>query len=61
MSEELCELHVEKQGDLFVIRDQDGRKVRGVRAVSVNQRINDVTTVTIEFIHFKGGKAEVAR
>lgn len=61
MSEAFCELHVEKDGDMFVVRDQDGRKVRGVRAVSVNQRMNDVTTATMEFIVLKSGKPEACR
>jgi hypothetical protein len=61
MTEGKCELYVEKEGNLFVVRDQEGRKVRGVRAIAINQRMNDVTTVTLEFIQFKSGKPEVAR
>lgn len=61
MSQTWCELRVEKEGDLFVVRDQDGKRVRGVRSVSVNQRMNDVTTATIEFIAFTNGKPGAAR
>ncbi|HVQ43790.1 MAG TPA: hypothetical protein VMT30_02395 [Candidatus Saccharimonadia bacterium] len=61
MTEVLCDLRVEKEGNLFVVRDQEGRKVRGVRAIAINQRMNDVTTITLEFIQYKSGKPEVAR
>lgn len=61
MTEEMCELSVEKESDMLVVRDQEGRKVRGVRAVSINQRINDVTTATVEFIVFKRGLPEAVR
>lgn len=56
-----CELRVQKEYDLFVVRDQDGRQVRGVRAVSVNQRINDVTTATIEVILYVDGEPVVPK
>lgn len=54
-------LSVEKEDGLFVVRDQDGRRVQGVRAISVNQRMKEVTTATVEFITFKNGRPEVVR
>jgi len=59
--ETFCELSVEKEGERFVVRDQDGRRVRGVRAVSVNQRMREVTTATVEFIVFKSGTPEAVK
>lgn len=49
---EYCELQV---------KDQNGRRVRGVRAVTVTQRMREVTTVTVEFIPFFDGKPEAPK
>ena len=59
--ETFCELTVEKEGEWFVVRDQDGRRVRGVRAVSVNQRMREVTTATVEFIVYKSGMPKAVK
>ncbi|MCO7643266.1 hypothetical protein NJI34_41620 [Pseudomonas sp. S 311-6] len=55
MSEKIY-LHV-KQDELGIMRvyDQDGRKVAGVRAVTVRHALNEEVTFTLEALDYSGG------
>ena len=43
-------LSVHREGDLFVVRDQFGRKVRHTRGVEVRALFDEVTEVTLTFL-----------
>ena len=57
MEDELY-LRVIKEGDLYRVVDQDGRKVAGVQTIDVSASCFDATTVTITFLEHnaEGGK-----
>jgi len=43
-------LHVERDGDSYVIADQDGRKLQMIRAINVSMSMDDPVEVTVTFL-----------
>lgn len=59
MSDEYIELCHYIEDGVHVIRDQHGRRLRGLQSASVTFGFDQATTLNIECIQFKNGAAHV--
>lgn len=56
MSEEKIHLHVyQDESGVMRVRDQNGRIVAGVRAVTLRHAVDEVVTFTLEALDYAGG------
>lgn len=59
MSEEYIELCHYIEDGVHVIRDQHGRRIRGLQNASVNFGFDQVTVLNIQCLQYKGGQAHI--